>query len=136
VKKEQGCCFTFLAALQLPTLARKFSAHADEAQDTLAPLSESSTKSKASSDNNAESGGGVADLSRHSSASTVITPHKTNDKQNPKSITKKPSSLISFGNKKEVYYALKSIHLDRCTTPEYVRELRNEGMFTSTEENM
>ena len=37
------------------------------------------------------------------------------------------SSLITYGPKKDTFYALKSIHLDRCTTPAFVKELKNEG---------
>jgi hypothetical protein len=37
------------------------------------------------------------------------------------------STLITHGTKKESYYALKSIHLDRCTNRAYMKELRNEG---------
>jgi hypothetical protein len=37
------------------------------------------------------------------------------------------STLITHGTKRESYYALKSIHLDRCTNRAYMKELRNEG---------
>jgi hypothetical protein len=37
------------------------------------------------------------------------------------------STLITYGTKKETHYALKSIILDRCSTPEFKEELKNEG---------
>jgi hypothetical protein len=41
------------------------------------------------------------------------------------------STLITYGSKKETHYALKSIILDRCSTPEFKEELKNEGkLFT------
>lgn len=36
------------------------------------------------------------------------------------------SSMITYGKRKEVTYALKSIILDRCSRQEFVQELRNE----------
>ena len=40
---------------------------------------------------------------------------------------RKQSSLVKYSEKKkENFYALKSIHLDRCSTKEYVDELKNE----------
>jgi len=44
------------------------------------------------------------------------------------SVYKKASSMISYGTKKDVYYALKSIHLDRCSSEEFKKELKNEGV--------
>lgn len=44
-------------------------------------------------------------------------------------LIKKHSSIYSAqsnGQKKEVYYALKSIHLDRCTNQDFQMELKNE----------
>lgn len=41
-------------------------------------------------------------------------------------LIRKKSSLISFTNKRDVMYALKSIHLNRCSTSVYVEELKNE----------
>ena len=40
---------------------------------------------------------------------------------------KSSSSMISYGTKKDAYYALKSIHLDRCSSEEFKKELKNEG---------
>lgn len=47
--------------------------------------------------------------------------------KNSKVLEHKPSSLISYGGKKDVVYALKSLHLDRCTNTELKEELKNEG---------
>lgn len=43
-----------------------------------------------------------------------------------KRMIRKTSSMISYGKGKPVFYALKSIHLDRCTNVEFQLELRNE----------
>jgi hypothetical protein len=39
------------------------------------------------------------------------------------------STMITYGTKKKTHYALKSIIMDRCSTPEFKEELKNEGMF-------
>jgi len=48
------------------------------------------------------------------------------DKSNPKQLYSQHSSLITYGTKKETYYALKSIILDRCSSKEFRDELKNE----------
>lgn len=49
------------------------------------------------------------------------------DTKNPKSpVCRSDSVLIKFGHRKEPFYALKSIHLDRCSNMEFQRELQNE----------
>jgi len=45
---------------------------------------------------------------------------------NPKKLSSQRSSLITYGTQKEVYYALKSIILDRCSSKEFCDELKNE----------
>lgn len=138
MKKEKGCCFVFIAYLNIPSLAPKF--------DQLAPLnaSQGSSKSKSSaflknkalSSSMHNSYNNAVDDSHHSTLSSkYYQPKKTNSAPPSRS-----SSQISYGDSgggsghsrkhkhksKQSYYALKSIHLDRCTTPEYVKELRNE----------
>jgi len=46
-----------------------------------------------------------------------------------KMLATRSSSQITYGGAKKVgtYYALKSIHLDRCNNKDFVMELRNEG---------
>lgn len=41
-------------------------------------------------------------------------------------VFRKTSSLLVHGSKKNLFYALKSIHLDRCTNEEFQLELKNE----------
>lgn len=43
------------------------------------------------------------------------------------SIMSEKSKLISYGSRREKFYALKSIHLSRCSSEEYRNELKNEG---------
>ena len=51
----------------------------------------------------------------------------TSPVKNPKSpVCRSDSTLIKYGDRTEPFYALKSIHLDRCSCPEYQRELQNE----------
>ena len=54
--------------------------------------------------------------------------HRSNKSQNhnPKEFHAQHSSIITYGTKKEVYYALKSIILDRCSSKEFCDELKNE----------
>jgi hypothetical protein len=47
--------------------------------------------------------------------------------KNRKVLQHKPSSLISYKSSKTVTYALKSLHLDRCTSLALKEELKNEG---------
>ena len=55
------------------------------------------------------------------------SPSTTKQKvSNPKSLHSQRSSLITYGTQKEVYYALKSIILDRCSSKEFCDELKNE----------
>lgn len=46
--------------------------------------------------------------------------------RNPKQLQSLRSSLITYGNKKEQTYALKSIIMDRCSSAEFRDELKNE----------
>ena len=50
----------------------------------------------------------------------------TSHDNNPKQLHAQHSSLIKYGTKKEVYYALKSIILERCSSQEFRDELKNE----------
>jgi len=110
VRKEKGCCFVLFSYLRIPSLVPKY--------DELAPLKASGSSEHESTLSSENTG---PDISRHSVNSA--------SRGNRKAPAKRSSSLISYGGTKKdgAYYALKSIHLDRCTTPEYVRELRNEG---------
>jgi hypothetical protein len=49
------------------------------------------------------------------------------DSNNPKVLRKMGSSLIRYGTKIDLVYALKTIHVDRCTNDELMQELKNEG---------
>jgi hypothetical protein len=54
--------------------------------------------------------------------------NNNNNNNNPKVFhTQKSSRIVSYGTKKVTHYALKSIILDRCSTPEFKEELKNEG---------
>lgn len=53
-------------------------------------------------------------------SNTKAPPHRSN------------SSIITYGNKKDALYALKSIHLDCCTSKDYQRELENEVKILRT----
>jgi serine/threonine protein kinase len=49
-----------------------------------------------------------------------------------KPLLRKTSSLITYGNKKESYFALKSILLERAANETYVEELKNEVALLKT----
>lgn len=117
VKKEKGCCFVFLTYLNIPSLMPKF--------DQLAPLNSSDGNRTSSKHGSLHGGAFSADQSHHSYASKSSTPRGRAKQM----VVKRSSSQITYGGAKKggTYFALKSIHLDRCTTPEYVKELRNEG---------
>jgi hypothetical protein len=51
--------------------------------------------------------------------------------QNPKMLSHQHSSMISYNKRVKAHYALKSIILDRCSTPELKEELKNEGMSST-----
>lgn len=51
---------------------------------------------------------------------------RSSSKSNPKKLRSQHSSLITYGTKKDTYYALKSIILDRCSSQEFRDELKNE----------
>jgi hypothetical protein len=73
------------------------------------------------------------DFSRHNGSSGTVTPlsasnHSISKPKNKKVLQHKPSSLISYkSSNKTVTYALKSLHLDRCTSVALKEELKNEG---------
>lgn len=110
--------------------------------DELTPLKgseESKHAARSSSNSNSNSYGKNMDSSFHSFASWSewVDPKGRHRHNSSKPVNRKEfihshsSSLITFGTKKESYYALKSIHLDRCTSKEFVKELKNEGEFHS-----
>ena len=51
----------------------------------------------------------------------------TTNQNNPKILSTQYSSMISYNKRVKTHYALKSIILDRCSTPELKQELKNEG---------
>lgn len=60
----------------------------------------------------------VSSSARLNGAHSVANSHKT--------LKHQYSSIITYGSGKESYYALKSIHLERCTSVEFMEELKNE----------
>lgn len=72
-----------------------------------------------SSDTNSKSSTGITDSGDSSAFSAEIT-------EGGKHFIRKTSSMISYGKGKPVFYALKSIHLDRCMNKEFQMELKNE----------
>jgi hypothetical protein len=62
-----------------------------------------------------------------SSDLSVTASSNNNTNANPKVFTSQHSSIISCNKREKVHYALKSIILDRCSTPELKEELKNEG---------
>ena len=64
--------------------------------------------------------------SLNDSESNVKSNSSSSKPSNRKTFIRKQSSLITYGSKKETAYALKSIHLDRCSSLELRDELKNE----------
>lgn len=57
--------------------------------------------------------------------STTFTSSSSTAAAHPQSIYRKQSSLVTYKEKhKDNFYALKSIHLDRCSNKEYIEELK------------
>lgn len=132
VQQEQGCCKTFLSWMSIPSIAPKFNDHHhhDDGEDVLSPLSSSSSTNKTVSITKPTA---TDNLSSHSARTrhSIITNNDEQPNKKRKKFTSKDqrsSSLISYkpGQRDQMYYALKSIHLDRCTRPELARELENE----------
>jgi hypothetical protein len=79
------------------------------------------------------------DLSKHNDGTGTLTPlsasnHSLRKSKNEKVLQHKPSSLISYKiSSKTVTYALKSLHLDRCTSVALKEELKNEGKMNVSE---
>jgi hypothetical protein len=79
------------------------------------------------------------DFSTHNNGSGTATPlsasnHSLSKSKNKKVLQHKPSSLISYkSSNKTVTYALKSLHLDRCTSVALKEELKNEGKVNISE---
>jgi serine/threonine protein kinase len=67
----------------------------------------------------ASSHGSWEDDDKSFKSSTRSVPH-------PEKLGRQGSSLITHGHK-DVHYALKSIHLDRCSNHTFIDELKNEG---------
>jgi hypothetical protein len=63
-----------------------------------------------------------------------VSNHSLSKPKNKKVLQHKPSSLISYKSSfKTVTYALKSLHLDRCTSVALKEELKNEGKMNVSE---
>jgi hypothetical protein len=65
-----------------------------------------------------------------SSDLSVVAPNNNNNNNsnhNPKTYSSQHSSMISYNKRVKAHYALKSLILDRCSTPELKEELKNEG---------
>jgi hypothetical protein len=79
------------------------------------------------------------DFSKHNDNSGTETPlsasnHSLSKPKNKKVLQHKASSLISYkSSSKAVTYALKSLHLDRCTSIALKEELKNEGKMNGSE---
>jgi hypothetical protein len=77
------------------------------------------------------------DFSQHNDGTvTPISASKHSSFSKPKNrkvLQHKPSSLISYKSSKTVTYALKSLHLDRCTSIALKEELKNEGKMDVSE---
>jgi hypothetical protein len=100
---NEKCCFQLCSVFQLPQ----------------------SSKSKFEDFSN-HNGGTVTPLSASN--------HSLSKPKNKKVLQHKPSSLISYkSNNKTVAYALKSLHLDRCTSNALKEELKNEGKMNVSE---
>lgn len=107
VEQNKSCCFKLLSFVRIDSLTPKF--------DELKPLASEEMQSSYRS---------TLDSSFHSIKQS--SPSGANKRKIFEHSTS--SSIITYGSKKkDTYYALKSIHLDRCTTPTFVRELKNEG---------
>ena len=104
VKQRHGCCFQLLSFLHLPGgySEKKF-------------VDWTSTTTTASSTRTAVS-----------SSSLSSAPLPQTRRGNPKTLIPQYSSLITYGTKKESYYALKSNILDRCSSAEFQEELKSE----------
>lgn len=81
------------------------------------------------------------DVGTSSSFSSTVdndTPPYTSSSSSTNSspFLKRSSSMITYGKKKESHFALKSILLDRCSTPEFMEELKNEGTNSRITEGM
>jgi hypothetical protein len=95
---EKGCCFQLFPFLHI-TNKPKFEDVSKHGDGTATPLSSSMSSSN----------------------------HRRITPKNKKVLLHKPSSLISYRGSKTVIYALKSLHLDRCTSVTLKEELKNEG---------
>lgn len=77
------------------------------------------------------------DFSKHNDGTETplsVSNHSLSKFKNKKVLKHKPSSLISYkSSSKTVTYALKSLHLDRCTSIALKEELRNEGKMNVSE---
>lgn len=98
------CCFGWLRFLQLPSQGDVMvvSDNGSEGSSTTATAAAKKTRS-----------------SRSVGSSSTTASSTTNRK-----MYRQSSSIVKFDTHKDTFYALKSIHLDRCSTKEYVDELK------------
>jgi calcium-dependent protein kinase len=66
--------------------------------------------------------GNPTKVSINSDENNIIAPFSPNTRR----LGRQGSSMVTYGSNKEVNYALKSIHLDRCSNSTYKDELKNE----------
>jgi hypothetical protein len=103
--RKQDCCFAVFGFFKFPSQKDVF-------------LNSSSSHGSVTSNNGSTTTSTTTTTSTSSNTTTTTTTL-------PKSLYRKQSSLIKYGDQpKTVFYALKSIHLDRCSTKEYVDELK------------
>lgn len=65
--------------------------------------------------------------SRSVEESMLLEEHQNLKREVERALKHSASSLITYGHK-DVVYALKSIHLDRVSSADFMKELKNEGM--------
>jgi hypothetical protein len=112
--------------------------------DELSPLANDwSNGSSLRTNNNSGSsgggggGGGGSNVGRHSKSSSDSSAPAVLCCTNPTSSSTgaadlrrawpSSSTIITHGTKRDCFFALKSIHLNRCTNKQYMKELKNEG---------
>ena len=94
-KGTAKCCFAWMSWLKLPTQADAFEADSSRTASTL------------------------------SGSATTTVSATTTTAAAKRSLYRSQSSIVKYSEShKESFFALKSIHLDRCSTKEYVDELK------------
>lgn len=131
VKRSQGCCFQLLSFLHLPGgyQHKKFVDCSETDATTWSNTSSLSTKSHESQTSSQYSAlrksttpNPVDEVNADSQPLVPVNPKKLNPRRSS-------STLITYGTKKESFFALKSIILDRCSSAHFKEELKNEGTF-------